>query len=85
MTKEDIKKSTAAFMKIRNEGRFKPTWMRNIPMTLEDFEDKEETWLGFHYALKNIGHEYNEVKKRLSEGKEPWKDLEEQKRICQQA
>ena len=33
--------------------------------------------------MKNIGLEYNEVKKRLSEGKEPWKDLEKQQRICQ--
>jgi hypothetical protein len=65
MTKEELQKSTVAFMKIRHEQRFKPTWMRNIPMTLEDFEDKEEKWLGFHYALKNIGLEYNEVKKKI--------------------
>ena len=92
MTKAEIQKSTLALMhgrvqqkeKVR-EGFFKPMWMRSIPMTLEDFKTKEDTWLGFHYALKNIGLEYNEVKKRLSEGKETWKDLEKQQRICQQA
>ena len=35
--------------------------------------------------MKNIGLDYDEVKERLREGKEPWKDLEEQKMICQKA
>ena len=85
MTKEELKKSTAALVKLRTEARFKPAWMKNIPMTLEDFEEKEEKWLGFHYALNYIGLEYNEVKRRLSEKKTPWKDPEKQQRICQQA
>ena len=51
ITKEELKKATVAFMKIRNEQRFKPTWMRNIPVTYEDFKDKDETWLGFRFAL----------------------------------
>ena len=81
MTKEGLKKSTQELAKLRAEKRFKPTWMRNIPMTLEDFKNKEDTWLGFHDALENIGLEYKEVKKRLSEGKEPWKDLEKRKEL----
>jgi len=79
LTKEDLRKSTQDLAKLRLEKRFKPMWMRNIPMTLEDFKNKEETWLGFHYALENIGLTYNGVKKRLSEGKEPWTDLEKHK------
>ena len=85
LTKEDLQKSTQELAKIRLEKRFKPTWMRSIPMTLEDFKNKEETWLGFHYALENIGLDYKEVNKRFSEGKEPWTDLERTQRICQQA
>ena len=85
LTKEDLRKSTQDLAKLRLEKRFKPMWMRNIPMTLEDFKNKEETWLGFHYALENIGLTYNGVKKRPSEGKEPWTDLEKTQRICQQA
>ena len=52
---------------------FQPMWMKHIPMTYEDFKDKEENWLGFSYALKSIGLDSNEVKKRLIEGKPPWK------------
>jgi hypothetical protein len=85
LTKEDVKKSTAELVKIRTEGRFRPMWMRNIPMTLEDFKNKEKTWLGFHYALKNIGLDYDEVKQRLRDNKTPRKDLEEQQLTCQKA
>ena len=68
MTKEEIQRATVAFMKTRNEQRFKPMWMRNIPMTYEDFKYKDETWLSFRYALKNTGLDYDKVKKRLREG-----------------
>ena len=55
------------------EGFFQPMWMKHIPRTYEDFKDKEENWPGFIYALKHIGLESNEVKKRLLEGKSSWK------------
>ena len=54
-------------------------------MTVEDFRHTEVTWQGFHYALENIGLDPREVKKRLSEGKEPWTDLERITRCCQRA
>jgi hypothetical protein len=85
LTKEDLKKSTEELANIRSERRFTPVWMRHIPMTIEDFRHKEVTWQGFQYALENIGLDYREVKKRLSEGKEPWTDLERTTRCCQRA
>jgi hypothetical protein len=85
LTKEDLKKSTEELAKIRSERRFTPVWMRHIPMTIEDFRHKEVTWQGFHLALKNIGLDPREVKKRLSEGKELWTDLEKTQRSCQRA
>ena len=85
LTKEDIKKSTQNLAKLRSERKFTPMWMRNIPMTIEDFKNKEVTWQGFHYALENIGLDSREVKKTLSAGPEPWTDLERTKRCCQQA
>jgi hypothetical protein len=85
LTKEDIKKSTQDLAKLRSERRFTPMWMRNIPMTIEDFKHKEVTWQGFQYALENIGLDPREVKKRLSEGKEPWTDQEKTQRCCQKA
>ena len=82
ITKEELKKSTADFVKIRTgetrQGRFKPMWMRHIPQTIEDFEEKEKKWLGFHYALENIGLDYKEVKRRLKDKLPPWKDEEAQ-------
>ena len=86
MTKEQVLKSTFAVMRGRaqqRQQRFKPMWMRHIPVSYEDFKDKEENWPGFDYALQNIGLD-SDVKRRLIEGKTPWKNEEEQKRRCQQ-
>jgi hypothetical protein len=59
--------------------------MRHIPRTIEEFETKERKWLGFHYALKNIGLEYKEVKQRLQDRLPPWRDEETQRVKCQKA
>ena len=67
------------------EGFFKPLWIEHIPVTYKDFKDKEENWPGFIYALKQIGLDSNEVKKRLMEGKSQWKNEEEQRKRCQKA
>ena len=74
MTKEEVEKSTLAVMRGRaqqREQRFKQMCVRHIPTTDEDFKDKEKSWLGFKYALQNIGLDSNEVKKTLLEGKTP--------------
>ena len=66
-------------------GSYTPLWMNDIPETIQDFQRKEKTWIGFKYALKNIGLDVDEVRKRLFKGKTPWQDEEQQKINCQKA
>ena len=53
-----------------------------IPRTMKEFENMEKFWLGFPQALRRIGLEFEEVKKRLQEGKPPFDDEEKIKWIC---
>ena len=59
--------------------------MRHIPTSFEDFQQKEENWKGFKYALQNIGLDSDVVRKRVIEGKTPWENEEEQLIRCQKA
>ena len=79
---KEIEDSTLEFAKKRS---YTPMWWRHIPTTLEDFENKEKSWKGFKYALHVIGLDAEEVRRRLTHGKPPWKDEEEQKAKCQKA
>ena len=38
MTKEELEKSTIAFVQRRSQQRFKAMWMRHIPTSFEDFQ-----------------------------------------------
>ena len=53
-------------------------------MTLKQFENMSKTWLGFPTALNQIGLKYEEVEKRLREGKEPFDDEEAVKNRCEE-
>ncbi len=57
----------------------------SIPRAMKMFEDMTKFWMGFPQALNQIGLKYEEVKKRLQEGKPPFEDEEAVKKACDDA
>ena len=71
------------------EGEKKTQYMfihfEAIPRNMKEFENMEKFWLGFSQALNRIGLKFEEVKKRLQEGKPPFEDEEAVKKACDEA
>ena len=56
-----------------------------VPRTMKQFDDMTKFWVGFPQALNQIGLKFEEVKKRLQEGKEQFEDEEAVKKACDEA
>ena len=52
---------------------------------MKQFEDMTKFLLGFRQALNQIGLKYEEVKKKLQEGKPPFENEEAVKKACDDA
>jgi hypothetical protein len=55
---------------------------RNIPTSLQDFQEKERSWKGFEKALEVIGLNSRKVLARLEKGQPPYENLHKQHLKC---
>jgi len=55
---------------------------KDIPRTVERFDEMKRTWINFEYALQKIGLNASELRERLVEGKPPYNDAERMEERC---